>query len=387
MKICFTNFSDLDEPTTINAFHLAEELAGRGHEVTMLLPKMKRRYISSSERAHLKYFTAMSFPREVKILSQTAVQTFRALREKFEIIQAFKPLVQSALPAIVAGRLKGGIKVLYWDDLEVYGQRLSQRTNPLYTSFIGHLERNFLKMFDGVLCVSPFLANMAKTILSSEKILLIPNGFDKDVFKLKSSENVRRKIGVKKMENLIVYTGGLKPWADIDLLIRAMRYVTNEMPNSFLALVGEGEAKRELSQLCCQLDISERVIFVGGVPHPEVPKYLGAADVLALPIRDNVFNRARFPNRVAEYMAAGKPIVTNNVGIAGELFKDGYNAVVIGSDSPQEFAEGILRVLADRKKAEKMGARAKEYAWDSLTWEKITTRVEHFYQTLISQKS
>lgn len=387
MKICVTNFSDLDEPTTINAFYLAEELAKRGHEVTMLLPKMKARYITRSKKARLKYFGVIRFPREAKIVSQAAAQTFRALGQKFDIIQAFKPLIQSALPAVVASTLKGGVKVLYWDDYEVYGQRLSQKSNPLYTLLIGRLERRFLKIFDGVLCVSPFLADIAKTMLASERVLLIPNGFDKDVFKLESSgEDIRKKLGVKKTESLIVYTGGLKPWADIDLLIQAMSHITKKMPNSFLALVGEGEAKRELSQLCQQLGIFNKVIFAGGVPHAEVPKYLAAADVLALPLRNNIFNQARFPNRIAEYMAAGRPIVTNGVGVAGDLFKDGHNAVVIDSEHPEEFAEGILRALVNKKKAEEMGARAKEYAWNNFTWDKIATRVEEFYLRVLKMQ-
>jgi glycosyltransferase involved in cell wall biosynthesis len=74
--------------------------------------------------------------------------------------------------------------------------------------------------------------------------------------------------------------------------------------------------------------------------------------------------------------------------VAGALFKDGHNAVVIDSERPEEFAEGVLRALADKKKAGEIGARAKGYAWNNLTWDKIAERVEEFYlRVLKTQKA
>ncbi|MEM2618593.1 MAG: glycosyltransferase [Candidatus Hadarchaeales archaeon] len=246
------------------------------------------------------------------------------------------------------------------------------------------MEREFLKMFDGVLCISPFLANLARAVLPRERVLLIPNGFDRNVFAARhSGKEIRKELGIKEKDNLVMYTGGLKPWADIDLLIQAMVYVIQEMPNSHLVLVGEGEAKYGLMHLCQQVGISGNVVFAGGVPHTEIPKYLAAADLLALPLRSNPFNEARFPNRIAEYMAAGKPIVTNRVGVAGDLFKDGRNAVVIDSDQPEEFARGILRILMDKEKAKRLGIQARKYAWNNLTWDKIALKVEEFYYKLL----
>jgi glycosyltransferase involved in cell wall biosynthesis len=384
MRICFTNFSDLDEPTTLNAFHLAEELAERGHEVTMLLPRTgQHRFIEGSQKVRLEYFPAIGFPREVKILSQSLVQSVRAISQQFEIIQAFKPLPQSAIPAIVAGWLRGRIKVLYWDDYEAFGQLLNPKSNPLYAYLIGLMERKLVERFDGVLCVSPFLASLASQI--SRRVLLIPNGFDPRVFSKANGGKIRKRFGIRG--NLIVYTGGLKPWADIDLLIKAMPHVIEKVPNTSLLIVGEGEARQELLNLTMRLNLQKKVIFAGGVLHTDVPHYLAAADVLALPLRNNIFNKARFPNRIAEYMASGKPIVTNKVGIAAELFRDGYNSVVVDSEDPREFAEGIRKVLRERKRARRLGVRAKEYAWKNLTWGKIVEKVERFYLELLDKAS
>jgi phosphatidylinositol alpha-1,6-mannosyltransferase len=279
--------------------------------------------------------------------------------------------------------LRGRIKVLYWDDYEAFGQLLNPKSNPLYAYLIGLMERKLVERFDGVLCVSPLLASLASQI--SRRVLLIPNGFDPRVFSKANGGKFRKRFGIRG--NLIVYTGGLKPWADIDLLIRAMPYLIEKVPDSSLLIVGEGEARQELLNLTIQLNLQKRVIFVGGVPHAEVPHYLAVADVLALPLRNNIFNKARFPNRIAEYMASGKPVVTNKVGIAAELFRDGYNGVVVDSEDPREFAEGIRKVLTDRKRARRLGARAREYAWRTLTWGKIVEKVEGFYLELLEKAS
>jgi|GEM_PF-2472369 len=375
MKICFTNFSDLNEPTTLNAFHLAEALADRGHDVTMLLPRMGYRFVEGSKKVKLKYFSAISSPRELKIISQTFVQWFRAMSHEFDLIQAFKPLPQSALPALLAARPKNAIKILYWDDYEVYGQLLNPKSNSFYAYLIGLVEQSLVKMFDGVVCVSSFLATLARRLCSN--VLLIPNGFDPKIFTNINGKKVREKW--KITGNLILYTGGLKPWADIDLLIKALPYVLEESPDTFLLIVGEGQAKKSLSDLVAELNLRNRVFFAGGMLHEEIPHYLDAADVLALPLRNNIFNKARFPNRIAEYMASGKPIVANKVGVAAELFRNNYNAIVVDSDDPRSFANGILELLKDKKKARRLGIRAKKYAWENLTWTKIAEEVEKFY--------
>jgi glycosyltransferase involved in cell wall biosynthesis len=386
MRICYTNFSDLNEPSTLNIFYLGEELAKLGHEITMLLPRQGIRYISHSKRVNLVYFDIISSPREAKVASQAIIQTLVALRQRFDIIHSVKPLIQSALPAITAGTFKNTIKVLYWDDYEAFGQHLSPKSNVFYNALIGGLEREFLKMFDGIICVSPFLAEIAKSFHPDSKVYLMQNGFSKELFSVRvSPERIKKKLNIKRSDKIVMYAGGLKHSEDIDLVIRAMPYVLEELPNTKLVISGRGPARDDLVRLSKEIGLSHSVIFTWVPFHEQVPELLSAADVLTIPLRDRIFNRARFPNRIPEYMAAGKPIVTNKVGVANIIFKDGYNAIVVDSEDPKEFAHGIIRALIDDEEARKIGERAREYAWDYLTWDKIAQGIESFYVALLKE--
>src|SRR5207302_1804391 len=70
----------------------------------------------------------------------------------------------------------------------------------------------------------------------------------------------------------------------------------------------------------------------------------GAA-VLAIPLFDDVKSTARFPTKLGEYLASGRPVVTNGIGEIPRYLKDGVNAVIVPPGDARVFGQAIAEVL------------------------------------------
>jgi glycosyltransferase involved in cell wall biosynthesis len=103
------------------------------------------------------------------------------------------------------------------------------------------------------------------------------------------------------------------------------------------------------------------VILAGQVE--DVPGLLAAADVAVNPARfDEPFGRVPF-----EAAVAGTPAVVTRVGAADELFTDGDSALVVEPEDPEAMAGAIVRLLGDPVLAERLVARARDFARERLT--------------------
>ena len=130
--------------------------------------------------------------------------------------------------------------------------------------------------------------------------------------------------------------------------------------------------------------LKDKVILVGIKPYSELPDYYAAADVLALPLRDTLFNRARWPNKIGDHLAAGRPTVTNPVGDIQHLFTKHEIGLLARCDDAQDFAEQVVTLFEDPALANRMGDRARQLAEKEYSWEKMTDQLEMFYSTILA---
>jgi glycosyltransferase involved in cell wall biosynthesis len=248
----------------------------------------------------------------------------------------------------------------------------------IYSKFIKWYETSVLKYFDAVTCVSPFLSDLAKKSTLKKNIFIVPNGFDYKTFK-----NVEPIQNSNQDEHLLLYIGALRKNIDVDFVIKAMPLITKKNQNVKLMIVGDGPRKNELVILAKKLGVEDKIIFKGFQSNVLIPKFLASADILLLPLRENPFNEARFSNKIPEYMASGKPIVTNSVGVIKEIIKNRINGLVVKPDNLELYAQSIIELIENDKLAKKIGKNAKEYAMKHLTWKRIAKRYKQIYDILL----
>src|SRR5262245_20575399 len=228
--------------------------------------------------------------------------------------------------------------------------------------------RKALKCAAGIIAVSDALKQrMIELGIEAEKIAVIRNGIDLDLFYPRDRSQAREKLGLDSESRIILTVSALVPLKAIDCLIDALGMI--EDPQVKLYIIGEGPEKPRLQSKIASLSLQNRVFLPGGRPQTELPDWYSAADLFCL-----ASHREGCPNVVIEAMACGAPVVAADAGGIRELIPDENYGCVIQSPSPEKFA-------AEIKKANERTWRREEIAahGGARSWADVAREVMRFY--------
>ncbi len=168
------------------------------------------------------------------------------------------------------------------------------------------------------------------------------------------------------LENVpqFVWCGDLRGWFnDAIFCIRALSIVKRQGYRAKLALVGAGNkrAAAEVWAAAAECCLSPDDLAIPGCISPKelIASYRSAAALL-LPLRDDDRSRTRLPNKLAEYLASGRPTITCGVGDLTGLLTDRASAHVVTPGDIEEFARRMIAVLRDPADAKRIGGAARE---------------------------
>jgi len=231
------------------------------------------------------------------------------------------------------------------------------------------IEKNLLNTSDLIICITERLKKEILTNfqIDSQKIHVIPDAVRDDWLNIKNEK-----------EEYIFYAGSLKKWKGVDVLIKAMKY----LPGEKLLIAGNGEEFSNLQNMVKKENLQDRIKFLGYIPHTEIPKFLSKAKILVLPNVEEDTSVFTSPLKLFEYMAAGKPIVASDIPSLREILKHEENAYLVKPRNPIVLAEGIKKVLYDKKLRRKISLKAKEevkkYTY-SIRAQKIKKLIENYF--------
>jgi glycosyltransferase involved in cell wall biosynthesis len=175
-----------------------------------------------------------------------------------------------------------------------------------------------LRRAQGIIAVSAALKErMVELGIEPDKIIVIRNGIDRQVFHWRDQAAARQRLGFHAVDKILVTVSTLVPLKRIDRLIGAMQLVARGEPRARLYIIGEGPEGAALAARVAALGLQQHVFLAGAKPQRELPDWYGAADVFCL-----ASEREGCPNVVIEAMACGAPVVATAVGGIGELVAD-----------------------------------------------------------------
>lgn len=168
--------------------------------------------------------------------------------------------------------------------------------------------RSTLRGAHSAIAVSrPMLDALVSLGASPNRVKLVPNGVDRQLFRPQDRTQARISLGLPENGKILLFVGRLEREKGLDELVAAFRELTKTSTEDLtLVIVGEGSLEKRLSLQC---NGDPNVVLTGARPADEVARYFAAANVLVLPSWAE-----GTPNVVLEALAAGRPIVATHVG-------------------------------------------------------------------------
>ncbi len=207
---------------------------------------------------------------------------------------------------------------------------------------------------DGLLAVAGALkADMVALGMEENRIKVHYTGVDLSLFKAGEREKAKREVAVDGP--LVVSVGALIPRKRQQLTMEAVE----SLPGVTLALIGQGEDQAMLVAHAERLGVSARIRFLGALPHPEIARWLAAADAMCLPSRSE-----GLANAWVEALACGTPIVTTDVGGARELV-DGPDAGHIVAPTVDAVTAALSDLIDNPRSPAMVRATAERFTWEA----------------------
>lgn len=210
-----------------------------------------------------------------------------------------------------------------------------------------------------------------------EKIIVNPNGVNPDIFK----PQVNRAAVIKKLnlknKTTVGFIGTFGLWHGTDILAKTIPQVIAKNPKITFLLIGEGKLKPQIEAEIKAQKLESHVIFLGQIPHPEVPQYLAACDILVSPHVPNKDGSEFFgsPTKLFEYMAMEKGIVASRLGQIGEVLENNQTALLVEPENVNDLTQAILKLAANSDLRKKLGQNARQKVINNYTWEKYVKTI------------
>jgi len=253
----------------------------------------------------------------------------------------------------------------------LYQEAQDHRRSPRRVKKLRNLEAAVYGKVDGIVCISNGIKrDLTEEFNPSCPVRVIPSGAVK-----RDPRPVAKDIDV-------LYCGQLRSQKGADIAVQAMRW----LPGRRLTMVG-GHTENQLAhtrQFASDLELSDRIDFVGFVSHSEVPKYLDRAKVGVVPAPGGYTTRGdRYtsPMKLIEYMMNGLAVVASDLPSIREVVEDGVTGRLVPPNNPRALADGIRSVLEDEAAGRQMGERARELAQE-FTWERRAQKILEFLDSV-----
>lgn len=207
-----------------------------------------------------------------------------------------------------------------------------------------------------------------------DRMIFIPNGVHLKTFRAsRDRDEVRDEIGADG-RFVVMYCGAHGHLNALYTVIDAAE-LTRGDDRLLYVLIGDGVEKEELVEAATTKKLAN-VRFLEPVPKLEIADYLNAADALVITLLDvPLFRYGVSPNKLFDYMAAGRPVLCAVAGDMAELVETADAGMAVSPEDPQALVDAITRLRADAEQAARWGAHGHRFIRDHYDREKLVERL------------
>jgi glycosyltransferase involved in cell wall biosynthesis len=388
MKILHIVYNRTGQGSYWRAYHFGRELAKRGHQVTLVCTSASRRF--GIQVKELDGMTHAEMPDLFRGALRSGWDPWNTLnriwwlrKRSFDLVYAIETRPTQIYPVLYLHRIRKIPLVLGWSDWFGRGGSVEQRPNPLIRFLLRNVETYFEEHFRGepeaTTAICSTLYNRALELgVPAGSLRLIPDGSDADLLTTLTVAEARSQLGLPQAGLYLGYVGSIFK-DDAILMAQAFDQVIERHPQARLLVIGY-----------CPLDIGQfskhpqAILQTGRISQSDLVTYLAANDIFWLPLRNSNANRGRWPHKLNDYMAIGRPTVATAVGDVIPLLES-EPIGLLSPDQPGPFAEQTIKLIADPQLRARMGSHARTIATTRFSWERLADEMEALYREAIER--
>jgi glycosyltransferase involved in cell wall biosynthesis len=202
-------------------------------------------------------------------------------------------------------------------------------------------------------------------------------GIDLERFRPDLEPHPRERLGLGPEDFVLVYHGTIHYANQHEMLSLYLAVKLLQRRGHRVRLVRLGHSEFGGPDPRAFRALGDGVIELGPTAWREIPAYLAMADAYVQPGPPDDFNRYRLPSKLPEFLAMGRPVILPHCNIGNDL-KHGEDALLLEQGNAMEIAVHIEGLLADRELADRLGAGARQFAVERLSWRRNTESVADF---------
>lgn len=375
MNILMLNANRAGVGTYHRALNFGRELARRGMSVTLMTVSNTRRF-RPEIRHESPSFRIIECPNFLDELlpwhASGPIDIYLRLRElwsgNYDVVYAFEYQPNISFPVLTARAFKRFLLLSDWCDWHAGasyhfgGYKLAHAIDREFEEFIRHRA-------DLVTTINRTLYDRARSIgIAPQKLAIVKEGVDPSYIAPSDRDVARERLGLPSSPLVVTIRDSDTA---TEMLCRALARCS--IPEASLVVIGSAPERVEL--FARQEGVESRVRATGRISDEDLPVYLAAADLLALPLENNLINRGRWPHKLGDMLAAQRPVVISEAGEFPELVRE-RRAGILVSFSAAGFAKAFDDVLSNPSDYSAMAARGRALIEDELNWSLIGDELE-----------
>jgi glycosyltransferase involved in cell wall biosynthesis len=223
---------------------------------------------------------------------------------------------------------------------------------------------------------------LAAGIGKPEQFRRIFSGFPLELFlAVKRDDGMRAKLGIAPNDFVITKLARLTELKGHDDLFDAAPEIVKAVPNARFLLVGDGPWRERFEARASTPDLKGRFVFAGLVPPADVPKYLGASDVVV-----HLSYREGLPRAVSQALASGLPVVAYDCDGAREVCLERRTGFLVKQKDLGTLVNRLAQLAREPELRQEFGAAGRKFVSENFGAQKMVDDIYALYQRLLAER-
>ncbi len=314
----------------------------------------------------------------------------KAYKKIKRIIKEFKPDIVHT-HAAKAGAL--GRRAAYKCKVPVivhtfHGHVFHSYFGKIKTRIFKSIEQNLAKKSTGIIAISEGQKRELSDVFNicpSEKIKVIPLGFDLDKFRFNLTENrqkIRNEYGIQENEVAIAITGRLAPIKHHDFFLDVIEQITSTEKMSIrIFIVGDGSEWKHIEERVVEINTKHNNLIKMTSWITDIATFNAGMDIICLTSKNE-----GTPVSLIEAQASGVPVISTDVGGVKDIVEDGITGYIIPRDNLNLYVEKLVELIKNEEIRQKMSQNGWNHVRDKFHYTTLVKNMEEYYMELLQNK-